>query len=101
MGLFGWLLGAASAEADRFRVVLYDSSQHTYLYVIEMLEQICGIPGQSGYELAKRIDRTGRATVFTGTCDECEHICHLIGEHGPDAAVEGSTGSMRAEVVRA
>jgi ATP-dependent Clp protease adapter protein ClpS len=100
MGLFDWLWGDPAAGSDRCRVVLYDSRQHSYMYVIQMIEHVCGVPQRAGYELAKQIDQRGHAVVFTGTRDECEHIRRVICDYGPDSAVESSAGSMRAEVVR-
>src|SRR4051812_16990176 len=101
MGLFGWLWGDQATETERYKVILYDSPQHGYDYVILMLEQVCGLPPRAGFNLAQLVDKSGSAVVFAGTLDECEHACHTIREYGPDSSVASSAASMRAEVVRA
>jgi hypothetical protein len=98
MGLFNWLW--PEPDFDRHRVILCHSSRHCYESVIRMLERVRGLPVRTGDELAKQVDETGRAEVFTGTWEACERIRREICEYGPDSAVPSSTGSMRAEVVQ-
>ena len=98
MGLFGWLWGDRDSEPDRHRVVLYDSPHHGFTYVVLMLEKVCGLPHTAGYNLAKLVDESGSAVVFTGPLDECERVCRLIREHGPDPEVPSSASSMLVEI---
>jgi ATP-dependent Clp protease adapter protein ClpS len=98
MGLFNWLW--PEPDFDRCRVILHNSSHHSYEYVIRMLGRVCGLPVRAGYELAKQVDQTGRAEVFTGTWEACERVRREICEYGPDSDVQSSTRSMLAEVVQ-
>jgi ATP-dependent Clp protease adapter protein ClpS len=99
MGLFNWLW--PEPDFDRHKVILHNSSHHSYEYVIRMLEKVCGFPARTGYKLAKQVDETGRAEVFTGTWEACERVRREICDYGPDSAVPSSKGSMLAEVVQA
>src|SRR5438067_6327290 len=48
-----------------YNVVLLNDNDHTYQYVIEMLRALFGHNEQQGYQLAKQVDRSGRAIVMT------------------------------------
>jgi ATP-dependent Clp protease adaptor protein ClpS len=55
-------------ETDRpwlWNIVLHDSDEHTYEYVIEMLYKVFGFPVERGFAVARVVDAEGRGVVLT------------------------------------
>src|SRR3954452_11510101 len=67
-----------------YNVVLLDDDDHTYEYVITMLQQLFGYPREKGYQLAREVDSTGRVIVLTTTKEHAELKQDQIHAFGPD-----------------
>lgn len=81
-----------------WHVILLNDENHTYTYVIEMLQAIFGHPPEKGYEMAKTVDEHGRVICATVHKELAELRQEQIHDYGPDPRIEGSPGSMRAEI---
>jgi ATP-dependent Clp protease adaptor protein ClpS len=81
-----------------WNVILLDDQQHTYQYVIEMLSGVFGFDQQRGYTLAKEVDKTGRAIVFTTHREHAELKRDQIMAYGADFRISSSRASMRATI---
>jgi ATP-dependent Clp protease adaptor protein ClpS len=46
-----------------YHVILLNDEDHTYQYVIHMLQTLFGHPQERGYQLAVEVDKKGRAIV--------------------------------------
>jgi ATP-dependent Clp protease adaptor protein ClpS len=79
-----------------YNVVLLDDDDHTYEYVIEMLQSLFAHPQERGYQLAKEVDKTGRAIVLTTHKEKAELKRDQIHAFGRDARMSTSKGSMSA-----
>jgi ATP-dependent Clp protease adaptor protein ClpS len=79
-----------------FNVVLLNDDEHTYQYVIAMLGSLFGYPLARGFELARQVDRQGRAVLLTTTREHAELKRDQIHSFGPDKLVETCAGSMSA-----
>ncbi|MFN5757784.1 MAG: ATP-dependent Clp protease adaptor ClpS [Planctomycetia bacterium] len=92
----------ASAEKPkrqpRHHVVLWNDDDHTYQYVIAMLKQLFGHPPEKGFQLAKEVDRKGRAIVLTTTKEHAELKRDQIHAFGADRLIARSKGSMTASI---
>src|SRR5438309_3677215 len=55
-----------------YNVVLLNDDDHSYAYVIVMLQELFGYPPEKGFQLAKEVDTTGRVIVFTGPLEVAE-----------------------------
>lgn len=92
----------ASAEKPkrqpRHHVVLWNDDDHTYQYVITMLKQLFGHPPEKGFQLAKEVDRKGRAIVLTTTKEHAELKRDQIHAFGADRMIARSKGSMSASI---
>src|SRR4051794_37471781 len=55
-----------------YAVVVENDNDHTYEYVIEGLCRFCGHSVEKAFKLAEQIDKTGRASVWTGTMEVAE-----------------------------
>ena len=82
--------------APLYHIVLLDDDDHTYEYVIEMLEALFAHSTEKAYLLAKEVDTTGRVIVDTTTLERAELKRDQIHAYGPDPRIERCEGSMSA-----
>ncbi len=81
-----------------YRVVLLDDDDHTYDYVIEMLQKIFVFTVQEAYQHAVEVDTRGRTVLITCELGEAEFARDQVQSYGPDWRLERSKGSMSAVV---
>jgi len=81
-----------------YRVVLLDDNDHTYDYVIEMLQKIFIFSLDQAYRHAEEVDRCGRTVLITCELKEAEFARDQIHSYGPDWRLQRSRGSMSAVV---
>ncbi|MBW3539666.1 MAG: ATP-dependent Clp protease adaptor ClpS [Planctomycetes bacterium] len=67
-----------------YAVIVYNDEEHTFDYVIEVLQRVCGHPLQKAVELTFRVHNTGRAAVWTGAREVAELKRDQIRGYGPD-----------------
>ena len=81
-----------------YRVVLLDDNDHTYDYVIEMLQAIFVFTLEQAYRHAEEVDRTGRTVLITCELPPAEFAREQIHGYGADWRLIRSHGSMSAVV---
>jgi ATP-dependent Clp protease adaptor protein ClpS len=81
-----------------YHVVLLNDDDHTYDYVIEMLQSLFAHSEQQAYLLAKTVDRTGRAIVCTTHKERAELKRDQILAYGCDFRIASCTSSMRSVI---
>ena len=81
-----------------YRVVLLDDNDHTYDYVIEMLQQIFIFSLDQAYRHAEEVDRVGRTVLITCELPAAEFARDQIHAYGPDWRLPRSLGSMSAVI---
>jgi ATP-dependent Clp protease adaptor protein ClpS len=80
-----------------YNVVLLNDDDHTYQYVIVMLQELFGYPPEKGFQMAKEVDSTGRVIVLTTTREHAELKQEQIHAYGPDPwSSKDCKGSMTA-----
>jgi ATP-dependent Clp protease adaptor protein ClpS len=67
-----------------YAVIVHDDDFHTYEYVIEVLQKVCGHDLQKAFLLTQAVDLTGRAVVWTGMKEVAELKRDQIRGFGPD-----------------
>jgi ATP-dependent Clp protease adaptor protein ClpS len=77
-----------------YHVVLLDDDDHTYEYVIEMLQELFGHPVEKGFLLAREVDTTGRVIVCTTSLERAELKRDQIHAYGADKRLKRCKGSM-------
>lgn len=82
----------------RYHVLLWDDSEHTYDYVIAMLQQLFGHPFEQAYELAKQVDSQGVAVCLTTTKEHAELKRDQIHAYGKDPLATKCSGSMSCTI---
>jgi len=81
-----------------YSVVLLDDNDHTYDYVIEMLQRIFYFSLEEAYRHAEEVDRCGRTVLITCELNQAEFARDQIHAFGPDRRLPRSVGSMSAVV---
>jgi ATP-dependent Clp protease adaptor protein ClpS len=81
-----------------YHVILWNDEDHSYVYVVRMLQRLFGHPPERGFALAREVDRRGRAIVLTTTREHAELKRDQILAFGPDALVASSRSSMGASI---
>jgi ATP-dependent Clp protease adaptor protein ClpS len=80
-----------------YNVVLLDDDEHTFAYVITMLQQLFGYPREKGFQMALEVHHTGRVIVLTTTKEHAELKQDQIHAFGPDPlSSHECKGSMTA-----
>ena len=81
-----------------YRVVLLDDNDHTYDYVIEMLQNIFIFSLEQAYRHAEEVDRCGRTVLITCELPHAEFARDQIQGYGADPRLPRSRGSMSAVI---
>lgn len=82
-----------------YNVILLDDDDHTFEYVIGMLQQLFGYPREKGQQMALEVDSTGRCIVLTTTMEHAELKRDQIHAFGPDPfSSKECAGSMSAVI---
>jgi ATP-dependent Clp protease adaptor protein ClpS len=84
-----------------YHVVLLDDDEHTYDYVVEMLQKLFVLPASIAFQHAVEVDTTGRTVVITCGRPEAEFARDQIQAYGADPRMPKSSGSMSAVLVPA
>jgi ATP-dependent Clp protease adaptor protein ClpS len=81
-----------------FHVVLLDDDEHTYDYVVEMLQKIFLLSASDAFQHAVEVDTTGRTIVITCELPHAEFARDQIHGYGADWRMPKCKGSMRAVI---
>jgi ATP-dependent Clp protease adaptor protein ClpS len=81
-----------------YNVILLNDDDHTYEYVILMLQELFGYPVEKGFQMAREVDEKGRAIVCTTSLERAELKQEQIHAYGPDPRIPACKGSMYAEI---
>lgn len=81
-----------------FHVVLIDDDDHTYDYVIEMLQKLFFYSKADALRRAIEVDTQGRTIVITCELPQAEFARDQIHAFGADHRLPKSKGSMHATV---
>ncbi len=82
----------------RYNVILWDSDDHSFEYVIRMLKELFGHPAETGFQLAATVDSAGKAVIFTTAREHAEFKRDQVLAFGADKLCAGCKGSMYATV---
>lgn len=97
---------APQKERDRppipkYNVVLWDSDEHTYEYVILMLRELFGYTTEKCFKMAETVDQKGKVVVITTTKEHAELKRDQIHAYGKDEHMKNCKGSMTATIEEA
>jgi ATP-dependent Clp protease adaptor protein ClpS len=81
-----------------YHVVLFDDDDHTFDYVIRMLQTLFGYPPERGKRHADEVNNTGRTILCTTSKERAELKRDQIHGFGADPLLQRSRGSMSATI---
>jgi ATP-dependent Clp protease adaptor protein ClpS len=81
-----------------YNVILFNDNDHTFEYVVAMLQELFGHPPERGFQLAMEVHTQGRVIVETTSLERAELKRDQIHAYGPDARIPRCKGSMSASV---
>ena len=85
-------------KQPRFNVILWDDTDHSYEYVVLMMKQLFRHPIETGFQIAKEVDTSGRAICMTTTMEHAELKRDQIHAFGKDDLITRCKGSMSATI---
>jgi ATP-dependent Clp protease adaptor protein ClpS len=83
-------------EPIMWHVVLLDDDDHTYEYVMAMMQELFGHGLEKAFKIAESVDSQGRAICLTTHKEHAELKQDQIHAYGPDRLMASSKGSMTA-----
>ena len=81
-----------------YHVILWNDNDHSYDYVVEMMRKLFGYQQERGFQIAKEVDKSGKAVCVTTTLEHAELKRDQIHAYGPDKGIERCKGSMSATI---
>lgn len=84
--------------SPHWHVVLLNDDDHSYQYVIEMLQALFGHSVDTAFHMAVEVDTAGRVIVDTTSKERAELKQEQIHAFGPDWRIPRCQGAMSAEI---
>jgi ATP-dependent Clp protease adaptor protein ClpS len=81
-----------------YHVIILNDDEHTFDYVIEMLQSIFNMSHATALAHTMEADATGSSIVLTTNLEEAERKRDQIHAYGPDWRMPNSRGSVAALV---
>ena len=81
-----------------YHVIILNDDEHTFDYVIEMLQAVFNLPHATAMSHTVEADATGSAIVLTTNLEEAERKRDEVHAYGPDWRLPHSRGSVAALV---
>ena len=82
----------------RYHVILWDDDDHSYDYVVRMMQQLFGHPYEKAYKLACDVDAAGRTVCLTTTREHAELKRDQIHSFGRDRLIAACKGAMSCTI---
>ena len=79
-----------------YHVIILNDEEHTFDYVIEMLQSVFSMPYATAVARTIEADTTGSAIVLTTNLQEAETKRDQVHAYGPDWRMPNSRGSVAA-----
>jgi ATP-dependent Clp protease adaptor protein ClpS len=81
-----------------YHVLLWNDEDHSFEYVIAMMQKLFGHPPTKGNQIAEEVHLRGRAIVLTTTKEHAELKRDQIHAFGKDSLSAGCKGSMSSTI---
>lgn len=81
-----------------YNVILWNDDDHSFEYVIAMMQKLFNHPEAKGRQIAKEVHLTGRAICLTTTLEHAELKRDQVHAFGPDKMIARCKGAMSATI---
>ena len=81
-----------------YHVIILNDDEHSYEYVVEMLQNVFGLSNAAAIGHTIEADTTGSSIVLTCGLEEAERKRDAVHAYGPDWRMPQSRGSVAALV---
>ena len=81
-----------------YHVIILNDDEHSYEYVVEMLQSAVGLSYAQAMARTVEADTQGSSVVSTCSLEDAENKKNRIHSFGPDPRMSGSRGSVAALV---
>src|SRR3954469_3099779 len=81
-----------------YHVIILNDDEHTFDYVIEMIQAVFALPYATALAHTMEADATGSSIVLTTSLEEAETKRDQVHAYGPDWRLPHSRGSVAALV---
>ena len=81
-----------------YNVILHNDDDHSFEYVIHMLQSLFGHPPEMGFQMAWTVHNEGKVIVDTTSLERAELKRDQIHAFGPDKSIERCKGSMWSSI---
>lgn len=81
-----------------YHVILHNDDDHSFDYVIHMMQRLFGHPVEKGFQIATSVHTQGRVIVDTTSKERAELKRDQIHAFGPDPGIPRCQGSMSASI---
>src|SRR5688572_15538458 len=71
----------------RYHVILWNDDDHSFEYVIEMMQKLFNHQKERGFQIADEVHRQGKAIVLTTTMEHAELKRDQVHAYGPDKMI--------------
>ncbi len=88
----------SSERQPPYNVILHNDDDHSFPYVITMMQQLFGYPFEKGHKIAHEVHEQGKCVVKTTTKEHAELKMEQIHAFGPDKTIARCKGSMSASI---
>ena len=82
----------------RYNVILWNDDDHSFEYVIEMMQKLFAHPEPKGRLIAMEVHKTGRSICLTTTMEHAELKRDQIHAYGADKMIARCKGAMSATI---
>jgi ATP-dependent Clp protease adaptor protein ClpS len=87
-------------QPPRYHIVLWNDNDHSYDYVQMMMLELFAFPMEKGFQIAWKVDKTGKAICMTTHKELAELKVEQIHAYGADPTIPRCKGSMTATIER-
>jgi ATP-dependent Clp protease adaptor protein ClpS len=81
-----------------YRLVIHDDADHTFDYVIRLLQPVLGVSHREAFELAWKVHDEGRAHVGFLELESARQVRNLLLSAGPDRRLARSAASLTISI---
>ena len=82
----------------RYNVILWNDDDHSFEYVIAMMQKLFNHPEAKGRQIATEVHTMGRAICLTTTMEHAELKRDQVHAYGPDKMIARCKGAMSATI---